>query len=207
MKLQISFDALDLDHSLKVAHQVAPLVDIIEIGTLPLLQHGVRIVEIFREQFPNKILFADTKIVAKGREIVGIFGQAGADWVSVMAGTNKETIQNVCTKAHDMGKKVMLDLLDAGSPGQAALDAKSFGVDAIMFHQPYDKNSQTLIFVEDWNMLKGNTNLPIFISSKIDRNNIDQMIALNPDGIVLGKTIVEHQDPLAEAQFFHNKCK
>lgn len=207
MKLQISFDALDLDHSLKVAQLVAPLADIIEIGTLPLLKHGVRIIEIFREQFPNKIIFADTKIVGKGREIVGLYGAAGADWVSVMAGTNKETIQNVCTKAHDMGKKVMLDLLDAGSPGQAALDAKSFGVDAIMFHQPYDKNNQTLIFVEDWNMLKGNTNLPIFISSKITRDNIDQMVSLNPDGIVLGKTIVDNADPLAEAQFFYDKCK
>jgi 3-hexulose-6-phosphate synthase len=207
MKFQISFDALDIDHNLKIAHQIAPLVDCIELGTVPLLKHGIKIVEIFREQFPNKLIFADTKIVDQGREIVGLFGSAGADWISVMGGTSKEVIQNVCTKAHDMGKKVMLDILDAGSPGQAALDAKSFGVDALMFHQPYDKNSQTLIFVEDWNMLKGNTNVPIFISSKIGRENIDQMIALNPDGIVIGKAITEHADPLTEAQFFYDKCK
>ncbi len=207
MKFQISFDTLDIDHNLKVAHQVIHLVDSIEIGTLPILKHGVRVVEIFREQFPHKIIFCDTKIVDRGREIVSLFGQSGGDWVSVMGGTNKEVIQNVCTKAHDMGKKVMLDILDAGSPGQAALDAKSFGVDALMFHQPYDQTGQTLIFVEDWNMLKGNTNLPIYISSKVGRDNIDHIIALNPDGIVIGKAITESADPLAEAQFFYDKCK
>jgi len=207
MKFQISFDALDLEQNLKIAHLVAPLADCLEIGTLPILKHGVRIVEIFREQFPNKLIFADTKIVDRGREIVGLFGSAGADWISIMGGTSKEVIQNVCTKSHDMGKKVILDMLDVSSPGQAALDAKSFGVDALMFHQPYDKESQTLIFVEDWNMLKGNTNVPIFISSKVGRHNIDQMLALHPDGIVVGKAITEHADPVAEAQFFYDKCK
>ncbi len=207
MKFQISFDALDIDHNLKIAHQVIHLVDSIEIGTLPILKHGVRVVEVFREAFPHKIIFCDTKIVDRGREIVGMFGQAGSDWVSVMGGTSKEVIQNVCTKAHDMGKKVILDILDAGSPGQAALDAKSFGVDALMFHQPYDKSGQVLIFVEDWNMLKGNTNLPLYISSKVGRDNIDHLVALNPDGIIVGKAITESADPLAEAQFFYEKCK
>lgn len=207
MKFQISFEGLDIDQNLKIAHQVASFVDIIEIGTLPILKHGVHIVELFRQEFPNKIIFADTKIVDKGRDIVSLFGQAGADWISVMGGTSKEIIQNVCTKAHDMNKKVVLDLMDTSSPGQAALDAKSFGVDALMFHQPYDKTNQTLLFVEDWNMLKGNTNLPIFISSKINRENIDALISLNPDGLVFGKAITEQADPLTEAHFFYDKCK
>ncbi len=207
MKFQISFEGLDIEQNLAIAQQIIPFVDIIEIGTLPILKHGVQIVEIFRQTFPNKIIFADTKIVDKGRDIVGLFGQSGADWISVMGGTSKEIIQNVCTKAHDMGKKVILDMMDTSSPGQVALDAKSFGVDALMFHQPYDKTNQTLLFVEDWNMLKGNTNLPIFISSKINRDNIDALIALNPDGIVFGKAITEQADPVAEAQFFYDKCK
>ena len=207
MKFQISFDGLDMEQNLKTAHLVLPYMDTIEVGTVPILKHGVRAVELFREQFPNKIIFADTKIIDRGREIVSMFSQAGADWISVMAGAGKEVIQNVCTKAHDRNKKVILDIVDAGSPGQAALDAKSFGIDAIMFHQPYDKSGQTIIFMEDWNMLKGNTDLPIFISSKINRDNIDQVVALNPYGIVIGKAITEHANPVEEAQFFYAKCK
>jgi len=206
MKLQISFDEIQLDQNIEEARTIAQFADILEIGTLPILKWGAKAVETFRAEFPEKILFADSKIVDRGRDAASIFAQAGADWVSVMAGTNKEVIHAVCSKSHDMGKRVMMDILDANSPGQAALEAKSLGVDAIMFHQPYDK-TETIIFLEKWTMVRGNTDLPIFVSAKIDRDNIDHIIALKPDGIVVGKAILESDDPVAEAQFFYDKCK
>lgn len=206
MKFQISFDALTLEENLEVAHKVAKFADMLEIGTLPLLKGGIRIVEEFRAAFPDHIIFTDTKIVDRGRDVATLFAQAGSDWISVMGGTNKEVIHGVCTKAHDLGKKVMLDILDASSPGQAALEAKSLGVDAIMFHQPFDKG-ESILFLEDWTMVRGNTDLPIFVSAKIGRETIDQIVALKPDGIVIGKAITQSEDPIAEAQFFHDKCK
>jgi len=201
MKLQISFDGLDIDQNLHVARQVAEYADIIEIGTLPLFRYGVTIVERFREEFPKKIIFADTKIVDRGRDVVSIFAQAGADWVSVMAGTSREVIHGVCSKAHDLGKKVSMDLLDAGAPGQEALEAKSLGVDALMFHQPYDEDP-SLSFLEKWEMVRGNTNIPIFISARIDRASLKQILTIQAHGIVVGKAITESKDPATEAQFF-----
>jgi 3-hexulose-6-phosphate synthase len=206
MKFQISFDNLSLEENLEMARKVAQFSDMLEIGTLPILKNGAAAIEAFRKEFPDHILFADTKIVDRGRDIAGLFGQAGADWISVMGGTSKEVIHGACTKAHDLGKKIMLDILDANSPAQAALDSKTFGVDAIMFHQPFDKG-ESLVFLEEWNMVRGNTTLPIFISAKIGRETIDQIIALKPDGIVIGRAITESEDPAAEAQFFYDKCK
>ena len=63
MKLQISFDSLDIDQNLEIAQLVAEHADILEIGSLPLFKHGIAVVEAFREKFPKKIIFADTKIV------------------------------------------------------------------------------------------------------------------------------------------------
>lgn len=206
MKLQISFDDIQLEQTIEKAREVAQFADILEVGTLPILKWGSRAVEVFREAFPDKIIFADTKIVDRGRDVVSIFAQAGADWVSVMAGTNKEVIHSVCAKAHDMGKKVMLDILDANSPGQAALEAKSLGVDAIMFYQAYDKD-ETVLFLEKWTMIRGNSDLPIHISARVTRDTIDQIIALKPEGVVVDKAILENENILAEAQFFHEKCK
>ncbi len=205
MKLQISFDETQLDQNIEEARIIAQYADILEIGTLPILKWGAKAVEIFRAEFPEKILLADSKIVDRGRDAASIFAQAGADWITVMAGTNKEVIHAVCSKAHDMGKKVMLDVLDANSPGQAALEAKSLGIDSIMFHQPYDKN-ETILFLEKWTMVRGNTDLPIFVSAKIDRDNIDHIVALKPDGIIIGKAILDSKDPASEAQFFYEKC-
>lgn len=206
MKLQISFDSLDIDQNISLAQQVAEYADILEIGSLPIFKYGTSIVERFREEFPKKILFADTKIVDRGRDVTSIFSQAGADWVSVMAGTSREVIHGACSKAHDLGKKVLLDLIDAGAPGQEALESKSLGVDALLFHQPFDA-ADSLTFLEQWEMVRGNTTLPIFVSAKIDRDTIDQILAIKPNGIVVGKAIMESNDPAAEAQFFYQKCK
>ena len=206
MKFQISFDSLDIEQNLEVARQVAEHADILEIGSLPLFRHGISVVEAFRREFPKKIIFADTKIIDRGRDVASLFSQAGADWISVMAGTSREVVHGACSKAHDLGKKVMLDLIDAGSPGQEALEAKSLGVDALLFHQSYDEG-ESLSFLEKWEMVRGNSDLPIFVSAKINRESIDKILEIKPDGVVIGKAICESDDPTGEAQFFYDKLK
>lgn len=206
MKVQISFDALDLEKNLEVARQVVQFADILEIGSLPLLKHGVRAIEAFRKEFPQATILADTKIIDTGRDSVTLAAQVGADWVSVMAGTTNEVIHGVCSKAHDLGKRVMVDILDASSPGQAALEAKSLGADALLFHQPADLSS-SLVFLDNWTMVRGNTDLAIFVSSRITKETAHQVIALKPDGIVVGKAICESEDPASAAQFFYDACK
>jgi 3-hexulose-6-phosphate synthase len=206
MKFQISFDALTIEQEIEMAKKLAQFADILEIGTLPLLKYGVSIVERFKKEIPDKIILADCKIVDRGRDIVSIYAQAGADWISVMGGTSRDVVHGACSKAHDVGKKVILDLIDANSPGQTALEAKSLGADALLFHQPYDDGG-SLTILEQWEMVRGNTDLPIFISAKIDRGTIDRVLELNPDGIVVGKAIMQSDDPIAEAQFFYDKCK
>ena len=206
MKFQISFDSLDHERNLHIAKLVIDYADIIEIGSLPIFKHGIESIKQFRESFPKKTIFADTKIVDRGRDVASLFSQAGADWISVMAGTSDQVIHGVCSKAHDLGKKVYLDLLDAKAPGQEALEARSLGVDAILFHQPHDSGA-SLTFLEQWEMVRGNTDLPIFIASSLNRETVDSIVSLRPDGIIAGSAITESQDPIAEARYFYEKCK
>jgi 3-keto-L-gulonate-6-phosphate decarboxylase len=51
-------------------------------------------------------------------------------------------------------------------------------------------------------MIKGNTNLPIFVSAKINRENVDKIVALRPDAIIVGLSITEAEDSAQEAQYF-----
>ncbi len=206
MKFQISFDNPDMEQTLALADQVGEYADIIEIGSLPLFKHGTLIVELFRKKFPKKILFADTKIVDRGRDVVSMFSQAGVDWVSVMAGTSRGVIHGTCSKAHDLGKKVFLDLLDTNVPAQEALEAKSLGIDALLFHQAYEGEG-SVDFMEQWEFVRGNTDLPIYISAKISRESIDPILALRPDGIIVGKSIEQSNDSIAEALFFQELCR
>lgn len=197
MKLQVSFDGLDLEKAIALATSLQEHADIFEIGSLLMYKHGISAIQEFRTAFPQKTLLADVKIADRGKEAAQLCLNAGADWITVLAGTNRNVIHAVCTTAHDLGKKVMLDLLDASSLGQSALEAQGLGVTALLFHRPAAEHAQA-ISLEQWEMVKGNTKLPIFIATHVTRENINQLVALQPGGIILGKSATE--SPLEEVQ-------
>jgi 3-hexulose-6-phosphate synthase len=201
MKLQISFDLIDLDKAITIGSEVAQYADIIEVGTILIYHHGTLAVRRFKEAFPDKKILVDTKIVDRGKEVAELFADAGADWITVMAGTSPHVIHATTTAAHAANVKVMLDLIDSASVGQSALEAKNLGVDALLFHQPYSE-IESLVFLDKWDMIKGNSNLPIFISAKINRDNVDKIVAVRPDVIIVGLSITDAQDSAQEAQYF-----
>ena len=205
MKLQIAFDISDLDLAIERAKEIEEYCDIFEIGTLLIYKYGIEAVDRFRKTFPKKTLLVDTKIIDRGKEAVAIMANAGADWVTVMAGTGKEVIHSAATMAHQCNIKIMLYLVDASSLGQAALDAKNLGVSALLFHQAYDEKD-ALILIDKWEMVRGNTVLPIFVSAKINRTTILNILNIKPDGIIVGKSIIDADNPKEEAQFFYDLC-
>lgn len=201
MKLQIVFNSLDLEKDLILAQNLQELVDQVTIGQLLLFKYGLIAIERFRTILPQKTIIADTKIIEFGNDSAKLHLQAGADWITVLAGASQNIIHSTCTTAHNMGKKVMLDLIDARSRGQSALEAKSYGVDAIIFHQPHDDYDQ-ITLLDEWEMVKGNTQLPIYISAKINRDNIGDICEIRPSGILISRAITQAEDPITEAKFF-----
>jgi len=206
MKLQISFDLPDLQKAISIAKQIKEYCDIIEIGTILIHKYGVKAVETFSKEFPDKDIMADTKIIDRGKDITSLYSHTGIKWLTVMAGTSNNVIHRVCSEAEKHKINVMLDIVDSEAPGQSALEAKNLGVDAILFHQAYDAKD-SLLFMDSLDMVQGNTDLPIFISAKINRENIDKVIETKPYGIIVGKSITQAEDPAQEAKFYYNLCK
>jgi 3-hexulose-6-phosphate synthase len=204
MKLQIAFDVLDLEKCLDIAKSVETYADSFEIRSSLLLKYGIHIIEQFKSTFPNKELFVETQIVSHAQDIVPMCIKAGADWVSVMAGTTQEIIHGVSILANQKKKSVTLDLLDANSIGQAAMDAKRLGIDALLYHNVYDHQDEASFAMEEWDELRGNSTVPIYITSNIDRDNINFIISLQPNVIVIGKTITTSANPAEEAEFYFN---
>ena len=99
----------------------------------------------------------------------------------------------------------MLDLLDASSVGQSALEAKNLGVDALLFHSAYDEQDTTIL--DKWDMVKGNSELPVFVSAKIGRESVEEIVKLLPDGIIIGRAITGAENPAQEAQYFAKLIK
>lgn len=203
MKLQIAFDIPNLESCLKIAKEVEPFCDRFEIGSILLYKYGVEAIKRFRREFPNKELLAETQIVKKGIDITILCLEAGADIITVMAGAHKQVIHSTCANA-GYKKKVVLDLADTLQLGEASMEAKALGIDAILFNQPSDLKSELTSMLDEWDMVKGNTKLPIFITSSINRNTIQTILPLKPDGIVIGRAIIEHDNPAKEAKYFYD---
>ena len=202
MKLQISFNLTDLNKALAIATDVVDYCDILEIDTVLLYAYGLEAVRKFRERFPKKTLLVDTKLTDGQEMIIDHLAHAGADWITVLSGSTKEAIHTLCKEANKYNVKVMLDLVDASTKAQSAMEAKHLGAHALLFHQTYTQES-SLIFLDTWEMVKGNASLPIFISARINRDNFERIVSLNPHGVVIGRSIVESEDPAQEAQHYY----
>jgi len=200
MKLQVSFDMLDLDKAIALAIEMEPYIDMVEIGSILIYKHGEVAIQQFRLALPQKTIVADMKIADRGKEATRIGLQAGADWVTVLAGTSRNVIHAVCSTAHSLGKKVMVDLIDASSLGQSALEAQSLGADALLFHRPSDEQS-SMVSLEEWDIVQGNTSLPVFIATTITRETIHTIVPLKPGGIVISKGL-DRDLPIEDIQFF-----
>ena len=206
MKLLVAFNSLDLETTLTVARSLEKHIDMFTVGPLLLHKYGVRAVEQFREALPHTPLIVEAQVLEHPQETIELFSEAGADWITVMAGAGQNIITTACNIARNKGTKIILDLADASSVGQSALDAQRFGVDALTFHRPSLDDSR-VTFIDRWYMVKGNTELPLYISAHVSRQNVGEILGLEPAGIIIGSPIVNNEHPVEEVLYFSELLK
>ena len=201
MKLQISFDFIDLEKAIQIAKEVEPFADILEIGSPLIYMHGINAIKTFKQNFPNKEIFADIKLVDRVEPTIKEYCKAGTTCISILAGTTNNVIQNATKVAHENKCQIALDLIGSDSMGQSAMDSQALDIDKIIFHSPHESRSlETLL--EKWENVKGNTKTPIFIAGIIKKDNIEKVLALKPYGIVVGSAITQSENPAKEAEYF-----
>jgi len=201
MKLQISYDFTNLSQAIEIAKKTAEFSDIIEIGTPLLISEGVKAISEFKQNFPTKPILADVKLVDRVSEIIPLIAKAGATHITMLYGTSNKVIQKAASTAHANGLKIVLDLINPETMGQAAHDAEILKVDYVLFHYPHDFE-QVFSHLDQWEIVRGNTDLPVFVSGRIKKEHISEIMKLKPQGIVVGEGITRANDPIKEAEFF-----
>ncbi len=81
--LQVALDHLRIEDALKDALAVGNEVDIIEAGTILILNEGDKAIKCLRNVFPDKVVIADTKCADAGSTVAKNCKDAGADWMTV----------------------------------------------------------------------------------------------------------------------------
>lgn len=201
MKLQISYNFTDLEQALEVAKKTAHHADILEVGSLLIYKEGINAIKQFKINFPQKQIFANTKISENIQSAITLFAQAGANIISILAGIPHNTIKKAAEEAKKLDLSLVLDVIDIPNASQISLDAKQLGIDIILIHQPSIENDP-IEFASQIQSIQANTKIPIFITGRIDRHNIQQIINLKTQGIAIGSAIIKSDNPQQEAQYF-----
>ncbi len=201
MKLQISYNFTDLNQALDMARKTVDYADVIEIGPLLIYKEGINAIKQFKTQFPKKPIFANAKITDSVQNAITMFAQAGANLISILAGIPQNTIKKASDEAKKFDVELVLDIIDIHNAGQFTLDAKRLGIDILLIHNPTSVIDPTELSSQ-WQSIQGNTQLPLYITDKINRENVQQILSLKPQGIAIGSAIAKADNPHLEAQYF-----
>ena len=139
--LQIACDHSDLASALKDIKNVGGVVDIIEAGTILILQGGQEVIKCFRALYPDKRIIADTKCADAGSTVAKNCADAGADWMTCICCATIPTMK----AANREIDEVQVELYGDWTYEQAQqwLDA---GISQVIYHQSRD----ALLAGETW---------------------------------------------------------
>lgn len=139
--LQIACDHSDLASALKDIKNVGDVVDILEAGTILILQGGQEVIKCFRALYPDKKIVADTKCADAGSTVAKNCADAGADWMTCICCATIPTMK----AANEKIDEIQVELYGDWTYEQAQqwLDA---GISQVIYHQSRD----ALLAGETW---------------------------------------------------------
>jgi len=138
--LQIALDTVDLPSALRPLQAASEFVDVIEVGTVLCLSEGMHAVRAVKALFPEKPVLADIRIAEAGSLLSALAFDAGADWVSVVAGASLTTVQQVCKVAADRGGQTQVELGDVYN-ADLALRWRDAGAEHVIVKRSRDREA------------------------------------------------------------------
>ena len=146
--LQVALDHSNLQGAIKTAVSVGNEVDIIEAGTVCLLQVGSELVEVLRSLFPQKIIVAYTKCADAGGTVAKNNAVRGADWMTCICSATIPTMTAALKAIQEVrGEKgdIQVELYGDWTYEQAQLWLDA-GISQAIYHQSRD----ALLAGESW---------------------------------------------------------
>ena len=196
MKLQLAYDLGTYEELYPFMEEIEEAVDIIEIGTPVILREGVSQIENVKRRFPDKLIFADLKIMDAGKLEADIGFQAGADMVSVLGLASKKTIEAAKNSAIQWNRKIMIDMINLEDPIMKWTDFMKMGIDYGCLHTAHDDvtdGENSLETVKNFHKTHGVKQ--ISVAGGIDPKKIRNLKSCQPEILVVGSYITNAVDP------------
>lgn len=201
-RLQVAVDSTDLVQAFRALNQCVDEVDVIECGTILIIAEGLRAVREIRALYPNKTILADVRIAEAGALISRHCFEAGASWISCVAGASLTTIGQVVKVAEEFGGEVQVELGETYSTEQAQA-WRDLGVQHVIVKRSRDREAAgTLTWgPHDIDRVRelAAMGFTVSVTGGIKTDELD-VFADTPVGVVIsGRTIMGADDPRGAA--------
>ena len=203
--LQVALDHSDLPSAIKAIKTVGDSVDIIEVGTILILQAGDQAVRCIRAMYPDKTIVADTKCADAGGTVAENVQKAGADWTTVICCATIPTMKAAAEKI----AAVQVELYGDWTYAQAQLWLAA-GIRQVIYHQSRD----ALLAGETW----GEKDLAkiqklidmgfqVSVTGGLDVDTLKLFKGMAVYTFITGRGITAAQDPAQAATAFLDEMK
>ncbi|MGR9051143.1 MAG: bifunctional 3-hexulose-6-phosphate synthase/6-phospho-3-hexuloisomerase [Gammaproteobacteria bacterium] len=199
--IQLALDSLDFDQTIALAHQAAPYVDILEIGTPCIKYNGIALVKELKKRFPQKLLLVDLKTMDAGEYEAAPFYEAGADICTVLGTSGLSTIKGVIKAAKKYNTEVQVDLINVPDKAACAKEAVAAGAQIVGVHTGIDAQAagQTP-FADLQDLLDLGLNVRVSVAGGIKPETVQKAVNAGADIVVVGGAITGAESPATAAR-------
>ncbi len=199
--IQIALDSLDFDATVALAEQVAPYVDIFEIGTPCIKYNGLALVEELRAKFPDQLILVDLKTMDAGEYEATPFYAAGADICTVLGVSGLATIGGVVKAAKAHNAEVQVDLINVPDKTECARASAELGAQIVGVHTGLDAQAAGQTPFEDLQAIADlGLDVRVSVAGGIKPATVQQVVEAGADIIVVGAAIYGAPSPAEAAR-------
>lgn len=201
--LQIACDHNDLPSALADIRAVGDVVDILEVGTILLLQEGDKAVKCFRALYPNKLVVADAKCADAGGTVAKNLASAGANFMTCICCATIPTMKAAAKEVESVQVELYGDW--TFEQAQAWLDA---GIDHTIYHQSRD----ALLAGQTWGQKDLDRvqklidmGFKVSVTGGLSVDTLDLFKGIDVYCFIAGRGMTAAADPCAAANAFQAK--
>ena len=201
MELQLAIDLLNKEDAAELANKVKDYVDIVEIGTPIVINEGLPSVQHLNDNIDSVKVLADLKIMDAADYEVSQAVKFGADIVTILGVAEDASIKAAVDEAHKHGKQLLVDMIAVQDLEKRAKDLDDLGADYIAVHTGYDLQAEGQSPLESLRKVKSViSNSKVAVAGGIKPDTIKDIVAENPDLIIVGGGIANADDPVEAAK-------
>ena len=161
-----------------------------------------------KEKYPYKEVLADFKIADGGNYEACIAFNSGADIVTVLGFSNDATILGAMLAARKFHRMIMVDLIGIVEIENRIISLEKLCVDYICVHTATDvQNGTNGPFYDFIKAKQIVTTTKLAVAGGLNIRNIDQIVAYEPDIVIIGAGITSEPNRAKAAAQIKQKLK